>query len=618
MCGIAGLVDLQRLPEEAVLRAMDRCLTHRGPDEGGIWTSPQVGLVHRRLRIIDLSPLGAQPMGNEDGRVQVVFNGEIYNHHQLREELTRLGHKFRSRSDTEVLVHGYESWGTGLVPRLRGMFAFAIWDDPARALLLARDRLGKKPLFYREDSGRLVFGSELDVFKAAGQGALQLSLPSFRRYLEYGYVPGPDTLLQGVHRLPAGHLAVWREGGLKLEQYWALPVAPEAGRAAGSLEEAARALEPLLRDAVGCRLESDVPLGCFLSGGVDSSLVAALAAESLGRPLKTYTVGFVNSATSEAAYARQVVERLGAEHHELPVDPITMVTEFEEIVSHAAEPLGDDSYVPTFLISRETRRFVTVALSGDGGDELFAGYAKYAQYLSARRLLGVPGPWGLLARLAPNDALHKRAAALATRRPVELARWLSSLWKRHDLAEVLPSAAGLSESDPFELSWNQRHAYPEVERWMLTDMETYLEGDILMKVDRASMAVALEARSPFLDGPLVDEVLRWPGRAVLAGGGKAILKHILGRRLPVELFKRPKQGFGMPLEQWFRGELKDVLLRSTAPDRIARRGLLKPEALERVVQAHLSGRRNFARRLYAVVAFELWADRFFGPGVTLA
>jgi asparagine synthase (glutamine-hydrolysing) len=618
MCGIAGLIDLRRPPKEDVLRAMDRCLTHRGPDEGGRWTSTQVALVHRRLRIIDLSALAAQPMGNEDGRVQVIYNGEIYNHHALRQELTQLGHTFRSRSDTEVLVHGYEAWGPGLVRRLRGMFAFAIWDENNRRLLLARDRLGKKPLFYREETGRLIFGSELDVFKVASESPLRLSLPAFRQYLEYGYVASPDTLLQGVQRLPAGHYAVWREGALKLEAYWSLPTTPPGGASPRSVDEAARRLEPLLRDAVSSRLESDVPLGCFLSGGIDSSLVAALAAESLGRPLKTYTVGFEGSPMSEARYARKIAEHLGTEHHELPIKPTTMVTEFEELLSHAAEPLGDDSYLPTFLISRETRRFVTVALSGDGGDELFAGYAKYAQYLSARPWLGLPLPWELLARLAPNDALHKRASALATGSRLELARWLSTLWKRAALPDVLAPQVGRAEPDLFERAWRQRAAYPELERWLLTDMATYLEGNILVKVDRANMAVSLEGRSPFLDGPLVEEVLQWPERATLPQGGKAILKRILAKRLPVELFERPKQGFGMPVEQWFRGELKEVLLRYTAPDRIAARGLLSAAPLQHVVQAHLSGRRNYSRRLYAVLAFELWADRFFGPGVALA
>ena len=619
MCGIAGLVDFQTAPEEATLRAMERCIGHRGPDEGSIWASRHVGFAHRRLRIIDLSPLGSQPMANEDGHVRVVFNGEIYNHHALRDELVRLGHQFRSRSDTEVLVHGYESWGADLVRRLRGMFAFALWDDSEERLLLARDRLGKKPLFYSTLAGRMAFGSELDVFKAIPGWPLRLSHPAFREYLEFGYVMSPGSILENVHRLPAGHYGLLERKGFALHCYWALPLEPAGDRCAGDATEAARALESALRDAVACRLESDVPLGCFLSGGVDSSLVGALAQECLSQPLKTYTVGFEDSAKSEAAHARQVAERLGAEHHELPVSAKSILAEFEEILSSAPEPLGDDSYVPTFLISRETRRFVTVALSGDGGDELFGGYEKYRQFDAARVWQRLPLPWGLLSRVAGSDWLHKRGAALATGGGMRLARWLSTLWKRDELDQLLVGATGPgSERDPFEAGWTQRGHYPDLERWMLVDMETYLEGDILVKVDRASMAVGLEGRSPFLDGPFIEQVLRWPSHAQVRSGGKSILKSMLARRLPLEWFERPKQGFGMPLEQWFRQELRQTLLNSTDKKRILHRGLLNPESLAGFVEAHLSGRRNFARKLYAVIAFELWADRFFGVKAPLA
>jgi asparagine synthase (glutamine-hydrolysing) len=615
MCGIAGLVDYHKTPEESVLRAMERLLLHRGPDEGGIWLCPQAGLAHRRLRIIDLSPRGAQPMSSEDGRVQVVFNGEIYNHHALRAELMRLGHEFRSRADTEVLVHGYESWGADLVRRLRGMFAFALWDNREQRTLLARDRVGKKPLFYSQTGTRFAFGSELSVFKAVPGWPLRLGPGAFHEYLEYGYVQSPCTILEGVWRLPAGHYALLDRAGLKIEPYWS---PPDVAAEQDGVTEAALALEEALRDAVACRLESDVPLGCFLSGGVDSSLVAALAQESLGRPLKTYTVGFEESAWNEAGHARQVAARLGTDHHELPVNPKAMVTEFEEILTHLSEPLGDDSFVPTFLISRETRRFVTVALSGDGGDELFGGYSKYRQFQAAQPWRRLPAPWRLLARLSPNDTLHKRCAAMGAGGERGLARWLSSLFKREDLVRLLREpAVARAGVDLFDRSWERWQRRPSIERWMLTDMETYLEGDILVKLDRASMAVALEGRSPFLDGPFIEQALRWPCRAQLPEGGKTILKTMLAKRLPAEWFARPKQGFGMPIEAWFREELREVLLRYTDPARLRRRGLLAPEVMGEFVAAHLSGRRNFARKLYAVVAFEVWADGFFGPDTAL-
>ncbi|MBI1842749.1 MAG: asparagine synthase (glutamine-hydrolyzing) [Verrucomicrobia bacterium] len=620
MCGIAGWVDFRANPQERALRDMERSIVHRGPDEGSVWLSGPCGLVHRRLRIIDLSPAAAQPMSNEDGRVQIVFNGEIYNFKPLRAELMALGHQFRSKSDTEALVHGYEEWGVSLIARLRGMFAFAIWDEAERRLLLARDRIGKKPLYYRVDQQSLAFGSELDVFKALPGFSPRLSLPGFLSYMEFGYVPGAESILEGVMRLPPGHCATFDAQGLKIDRYASLPAVSGDGLASGSATEMAERLEAIVREAVVCRLESDVPLGCFLSGGVDSSLVSAVAQENLGTRLRTYTVGFDQSPLSEAAQARQVAERLGTDHHELTVSPGSILGEFEAILRGAAEPLGDDSYVPTYLISRETRKFVTVVLSGDGGDELFAGYEKYRQFRKAAGWQKAPLPWGWLAERAWNDRLHKSCAAIGTGDARGLARWLSTLWKRADLSRALlggrPAAA--PAEDVFDATWRRRGEFHDIERWMLTDMETYLEGDILAKVDRANMAVGLEGRSPLLDQEWIREALRWPLHADLDAGGKRVLKRMLARRFPTEWFERPKQGFGMPVEQWFRGGLRGCLEKYTDRARLKRRGLLDADYTRGTVAAHLSGRRNFARKLYAVVAFEAWADRFFGENAALA
>ena len=619
MCGIAGIVDFKNPPDEKALSAMERALTHRGPDDGRVWHDRACGLVHRRLRIIDLSAAAAQPMTNESDGLWVVFNGEIYNFQHLRKELLSLGHQFRSQSDTEVLLHGYESWGTNLFRRLRGMFALALWDRTTRELVVARDRLGKKPLFYSFANDRFIFASELTVFRCVPGLELSLCRPAFRQYLEYGYVQSPKTILNEVQRLPAGHFAIWNESGLRVESYWALPTRFDSSRIIGTPEQAADALEEPLRDAVACRLVSDVPLGCFLSGGVDSSLVAALAQEGLRERLKTYTVGFESSGLSEASHAAKVAGHLGTEHHELMVDPDSVFTEFEAILSKTSEPVGDDSFVPTHLISRETRRHVTVALSGDGGDELFAGYEKYRQFESAKRIQALPLPWRQLARLPANDGVKKSLEALATRRPMELARWLSSLWKRDEINLLLaPPLRATHSADAFDRAWQRRLQLPDLERWMLTDMETYLEGDILTKVDRASMAVALETRSPFLDHLFVEAASRWACRAEINTGGKKILKQMLAKRLPRELFARPKQGFGMPIEQWYRGPLREILLRYTDPRRIRRRGLLDSDKVTDVVNQHLSGKRNFARKLHAVAAFEIWADQFFGSGCALA
>lgn len=620
MCGIAGYTDFEQPVDERVLRRMEEALEHRGPDEGNVWRDEACGFAHRRLRVIDLSPAAAQPMTNEDGRLRIVFNGEIYNFQPLREQLVGLGHEFRSRSDTEVLLHGYESWGSGVFEKLRGMFALAVWDQSAQQLILARDRLGKKPLFYTTSARRLVFGSELPVFQCLSDLTLSVCAGSFREYLEFGYVQSPRTILRQVQRLPAGHYAIFNKRGLHLEPFWSLSTQPPATRPHGGPTEAAAALEEPLRDAVACRLVSDVPLGCFLSGGVDSTLVTALAQECMSDRLKTYTVGFASSGMNEAGHAAKVARHLNTDHHELIVDPASVLAEFETILAKTSEPIGDDSFVPTYLISRETRRHVTVALSGDGGDELFAGYAKYKQFQLARRLQRwLPVPWRSLAKLPISDRWKKSAEAASTTSARELARWLSTLWKRNEIPSLLgPSLAGDLAPDAFDRRWAVRAGFADVERWMLADMETYLEGDILPKVDRASMAVSLEGRSPFLDHVLIEKALEWTCHAQVTNGGKDILRCMLAKRLPEELFVRPKQGFGMPIEQWYRGALRDVLLRYTDPDRSKKRGLLNPKALARAVDLHLSGKRNWARKLHAIVAFEIWADDFFGCGTTLA
>jgi len=405
-----------------------------------------------------------------------------------------------------------------------------------------------------------------------------------------------------------GHFAVWDSCGFAAQAFWRLS---DEGTASLPDFRPATAIEETLRDAVASRLISDVPLGCFLSGGIDSSLVAALAQQTLSKPLKTYTVGFSDPDMDEARHAARVARHLGTEHHELKIEAGTIVEEFVSILGRLPEPLGDDSFVPTFAISRETKRHVTVALSGDGGDELFGGYSKYPQFERARRWQGpAPRAWLALARLPWTDRTKKTLEALGTGGPYELARWLSSLWKRAELQTILKDADRTAgEDDSFAAAWRRHAKSGAIERFMLVDMETYLRDDILVKVDRASMAVGLEVRSPFLDQRLVAAALNWPSRADLKHEGKEALRRILEKYVPRTLFERPKHGFGIPIEEWFRGPLREVLLEYTSPERTRRRGLLNSDALGRYVNAHLSGRRNFARKLYAVVAFEVWADR---------
>ncbi len=615
MCGIAGYVDFQNSPPRETLLRMERSLAHRGPDEGSVWSDARCGLAHRRLRVIDLSPNAAQPMTNEDGTLVVVFNGEIYNFQPLREQLEGLGHTFRSRSDTEILLHGYESWGDALFEKLSGMFAFALWDSRARRLVFARDGFGKKPFFFFASGSTMIFGSELVVFRQLPAVTLSISPEAFREYVEFGYVASSRSIFSEIQQLPPGHHGCWDAGGLRIQRYFSLPAQPPAPPRDASVEAAAAALENTLKHAVETRLVSDVPLGCFLSGGVDSSLVAALAQQSTSGKLKTYTVGFTDSAATEAGDAAAVARHLGTDHHEISVNGASLITEFADILARAPEPLGDDSFLPTYVISRETKREVTVALSGDGGDELFCGYEKYRHFAAARKYQSrLPRTalraMGLLARAPGSDRVKKSLEAAATGTAPELARWLSSLWKKAELDPLLAAPETPRGPDAFDEAWSRFREFGEIERFMLTDMETYLPGDILTKVDRASMAVGLEIRSPFLDRQIFLEAMSFRCRAEPVAGGKAILKRILAKHLPAGMFDRPKQGFGMPIDEWYRGPLRSLLLEYTGAARTRKRGLLNPVALESAVKAHLGGRRNFARKLHAIVAFEIWADRY--------
>ncbi|MGI8959774.1 MAG: asparagine synthase (glutamine-hydrolyzing) [Bryobacteraceae bacterium] len=615
MCGIAGYVSWDTPPHSAVLRAMEQSLAHRGPDEGSIWSNQVCGLAHRRLRVIDLSPRAAQPMADETGDVTIIFNGEIYNFPELRRELENQGHHFRSESDTETILRGYQSWGDKLFARLRGMFAFAIWNERAQELIFARDRFGKKPFFFAQDKGRFVFGSELPVFRQVPDMDLSISRSAFREYIEFGYVQSPQTILEQVRQLPAGHFGVLHRADLQIKPFWTLPVIPPQRDKAIDVARGAEILEESLRDAVACRLISDVPLGCFLSGGIDSSLVAAHAQELAAGRLQTFNVGFENSAMSEAKSAAAIAAHLGTDHHEITIRAETLIDEFVEILAQTTEPIGDDSFLPTFAISRATRQQVTVALSGDGGDEVCCGYDKYRQFAVAKRLRRLAPAVALKAMSGAGahwagDRASKQLEALATPTDEHLARWLSTLWKERELDELLaPRPSADRTADAFARSWQRRPGFPEIERFMLTDVETYLSGDILPKVDRASMAHGLEVRCPFLDQKFFDASLQIASRV---RPGKPVLKEMLARRVPRQLFERPKSGFGLPIHEWYRAPLRAVLEKYTSAVRIKKRGLLRSAAVQRYVGLHLSGRRNFARKLHAIVAFEIWADEFFG------
>ncbi len=612
MCGLAGFIDLRSPPSEAILRTFERCLEHRGPDEGSIRQLGPCGLVHRRLRVIDLSPTASQPMTNEKETLHLVFNGEIYNHHELRKTLMEKGHHFRSQSDSEVILHGYEEWNTGLFEKLNGMFAFGLWDSRQQTLLFARDRFGKKPLFHATGDGWIAFGSCLSLFKHLPQLRPSVSHSGLREFMEFGYIHAPRTILEGVHRLPAAHMALWNSTKLEIRKYWQLKISHTRTTDVDPEQDAAR-LESHLRSAVKRRLESEVPLGCWLSGGVDSTLITTLAQELSPSALPSFSMHFAD-ADSETERVGKIADRLGTRHHFLQVSARDVLDSFEEILSSCDEPIGDDSLIPTWILSKATRRQLTVTLSGDGGDELFAGYDKYRHFLNARYWQSCfPFLANLnLSALPLSDRWQKSMEALETGTDGSLARWLSSLWKQNELDSLLVQSHDSGSENAFDRIWGENEGLGDIKRFMATDLATYLEGDILAKVDRASMGVALEVRSPFLDFEFVQNVFQEAAHSQIPRGGKSILKSMLKRRIPLEWLPPRKEGFGLPLAGWYRADLKPLLMKYTAPERLRAGGWFQSEYVQNIVQYHMSGKRDFARKLHALVAFEVWHERFFG------
>lgn len=615
MCGIAGMVAPNgQAVDAALLRRMTDALRHRGPDGEGFHVAPGVGLGHRRLSIIDLEG-GAQPIFNEDGSIAIVFNGEIYNYRELTSELSRLGHAFKTHSDTEAVIHAYEEWGPACLDRFIGMFAIALWDARKAELFLARDRLGKKPLFYRIDDGRLAFASELKSLLIDGAFRPRLDLHAVDGFLTFGYVPGDRCIVSGVEKLPPGHWLRWRNGHIEARRYWAPEFSPQRDV---SEKEWLERLESTLRDAVRLRLRSDVPLGVFLSGGVDSSAITALACEELGAATKTYSIGFREREHDELPYARQVAQHFKTDHHELVVEDRDIGV-LEEIAYHLDEPFADPSSLPTFYVCREARKHVTVVLSGDGGDELFAGYSRYGDSLRYAKADLAPAPlrramggvalaltptrvWGrgLIERLSqsgPTRYLSQMSAfSLAERR----ALWGAS---RREMA-----GAGVELFSP----WFERYAPADLLAALQgCDQTNYLPDDILVKVDRMSMRHSLEARCPILDHRVVELANSLPSSLKRQGSeGKLLLKRLLAKRLPSAILERPKRGFGIPIRKWFRSALQDY----------ARDWLLGPSAkivdtldrgaIQAVIDTHAAGMRDFSRRIWTLLMFEHWRRRY--------
>ena len=625
MCGIVGVVNLDGARADSELLArMNEAIRNRGPDEEGTYLEGHVGLAMRRLAIIDLAG-GQQPIANEDRTCWIVFNGEIYNYRELKKRLEDLGHWFRTDCDTEAIVHAYEQYGADCPKYLRGMFAFAIWDTRKQELFLARDRVGKKPLLYAKTAGAFVFGSEFTALLPHPAVSRDVDREAIHHYLSFMCVPAPMTAYRSIRKLEPGHsLTLTRDGQIKTERYWQ----PDFTRKIKISEEeaGARALD-LLREAVRVRLMSEVPLGAFLSGGVDSSAVVTLMAEESDAPVKTFSIGFDEQDFSELHHARRVAQRVGADHHEFVVRPDALEV-LPTLVEHYGEPYADSSAIPTYYVSRETRRHVTVALNGDGGDECFAGYERYAAMRLSETYRKLPGVLRervirQAVALLPASELRrgrvrslKRFLRAASLPPVErYLRWVSvfDAQAKDELytAEFRRETAGHGAGEWLGPWFARANGAGVVDASLLADTMTYLPNDLLVKVDIASMAVSLEARSPFLDHHVIEFAASLPeGLKLRRLTTKYLLKRALRGLLPRENLTRGKMGFGVPVGHWLRGPMQGFLREQLLSDKAASRGLLRAEAVRRLVELHARGERDLGNQLWTLLMLELWFQRF--------
>lgn len=615
MCGITGIFDADAsatVPAEIVER-MCSVIRHRGPDDQGILCDGPIGLGVRRLSIIGVTT-GHMPIHNEDKSVSVVFNGEIYNFAELRVLLEAGGHNFYTLSDTEVIVHLYEDYGTALVKHLRGMFAFAVWDSKVQRLLLVRDRLGIKPLYYWHQGNKVLFGSELKSLLQTPWPKPAINLKALNDYLSFGYVPDPETIFAGVKKLPPGHILIAHRGVVETKRYWELPW-PEHSNVPRE-EECCEQVGELLREAVRLRLVSEVPLGALLSGGLDSSTVVALMSRLAGRPVKTFSIGFAEKDFSELTYARAVAQRFQTDHHELIVRP-QAADLAERLMGHFDEPFGDPSAIPTYLVSQLARQSITVALSGDGGDELFAGYPRYSE--AQRQQFFDRFPQGFRQRVVLPLSRHLPYSAYGKRYlrriglPDGLARYFECAVIPESLKERLVSedfrfqVGSLSSFPELGRAVLNGHGANLLERIIYLDTVTELPGDILTKVDRMSMAHSLEVRVPLLDHVLVEYVARLPVDYKLHGTTtKYILKKAFGHLLPEQILKRPKMGFALPLQHWFSNDLKDFLRDVLFDSRSMQRGYFRPAFVDKLVDEHARGRRDHSYLLWSLMTLELW------------
>jgi asparagine synthase (glutamine-hydrolysing) len=609
MCGIAGRVNESALINRGQLFEMGARIAHRGPDDHGYHLRPRVGLAHRRLSIVDLAG-GRQPLANEDDTVWIVFNGEIYNHLELRRQLVARGHRFRTRSDTEAIVHAYEEWGvTGCAERLRGMFAFAIWDERAQTLSLVRDRLGVKPLYYAELGGDLVFASEIKSLLAVPELDDRVDDEALAAYLSLRYVPAPATLFRGVRKLPPATALVWRHGATQRSTYWDLAEVPPL-EVPPTEAEAALALRERIDQATRLRLMSEVPLGAFLSGGLDSTVITAamLHTMELGRPLKTFSVGYADAGgDDELAFAGRAAAALGTEHRQVQVTSAEAAEALPRIVWHLDEPVADPACVPLYFLARLAKREVTVVLSGEGADEILAGYGVYARMAHYERLRRVSaGAVGLLARLGRHlPSGRARRLARLVEGPLESCyRGVSRAFDDDQRARLHPWAPPV---EPFVGPHLGPRGWSTLRRMLYFDTRVWLPDDLLVKADKMTMAHAVELRVPFLDHELVEHVWRLPDRMKLKGGvGKALLRKAARGRVPRFVLERPKMGFATPTATWLRTDLYDLGRSAIFGPRSFTRDRFDLRYVERLLERHRLGRADLSTELWPLLVLELW------------
>ncbi|HEX5123078.1 MAG TPA: asparagine synthase (glutamine-hydrolyzing) [Rhodanobacteraceae bacterium] len=614
MCGIVGIVARPGAPapERRIGSAMNAAIRHRGPDDEGIYADAQAMIGMRRLSIIDLAT-GHQPIANEDGSVQMVFNGEIYNYRELRDELKARGHRFHTQSDSEVIVQAYVAFGEACFERLHGMFAIAIWDTKKRTLLLARDRFGEKPLFYGVDSNRIIFGSELKSLLQVPGFSRDLNADAVRSYVSFGYVPAPASIFASVKKLAPGHYLKYAEGRVEIRPYWSLAFEPASTLGEAEAEDE---LARLLDQAVSSRLVSDVPFGAFLSGGLDSSVVVALMSRHLQQPVQTFSIGFKEAQYNELSDARRVATHLGTEHQELIVEPDS-VDLMHKLVWYLDEPFADSSAVPTYLVAEMARNKVKMVLTGDGGDESFGGYDRYLKHLTLQRI-GVAKPLvGLAAnvagRILPGSRGYRlRRIGERLRQPFPDSYLSGVALTRADLASALlgdTAVAGTySGIDIGRIGVDQLGG---LDRIVAIDFASYLPDDVLVKLDRMAMANSLEGRSPLLDHRLVEFAVRLPEAQRIRGGrGKHLLRKVAARWLPPDVLAKPKQGFGIPLGDWMRGPLQNLARDTIASRAFRERGLIDPKAAQACLDTHLRREADMGETLWLILSLELWAKSY--------